>query len=59
MLIVRDLSWPLVDLRVDWSNSDPVAQLDAIWHIYVPQIDDYVRRAIDPAHAPGFGVPGS
>ena len=29
-----------------------------VWEIYAPQIDDYVRRAIDPGQAPNFGVPG-
>jgi uncharacterized Ntn-hydrolase superfamily protein len=59
LLIVRELSWPVVDLRIDWSDADPVAGLAALWDIYAPQIDDYVRRAIDPEHAPGFGVAGS
>jgi len=54
LLIVRDVSWPIVDLRVDWSEADPVAALGALWDSYAPQIDDYVRRAIDPMHAPGF-----
>jgi uncharacterized Ntn-hydrolase superfamily protein len=58
LLVVRLESWPIVDLRVDWSESDPVAALAAIWDIYSPQIDDYVRRALDPAAAPRFGVPG-
>jgi uncharacterized Ntn-hydrolase superfamily protein len=54
LLIVRDVPWPIVDLRVDWSDTDPVAALGAIWDIYAPQIEDYVQRAIDPLHAPGF-----
>ncbi len=58
LLIVREVAWPIVDLRVDWS-AEPVAALAAIWDIYAPQIDDYVRRALDPERAPGFGVPGS
>ena len=58
LVIVRDVSWPIVDLRVDWTIGDPVAELFDIWEIYAPQIDDYVRRALDPAHAPGFNVPG-
>lgn len=58
LLVVRDVTWPIVDLRVDWSDADPVAALEAIWEIYSPQIDDYVRRALDPARAPNFGVPG-
>lgn len=53
------MSWPIVDLRVDWSDDDPVAALEAIWRLYAPQIDDYVRRAIDPIRAPSFGVPGN
>jgi uncharacterized Ntn-hydrolase superfamily protein len=58
LLIVREVSWPIVDLRVDWSDTDPVAELARVWEIYAPQIDDYVRRAIDPDEAPNFGVPG-
>jgi uncharacterized Ntn-hydrolase superfamily protein len=59
LLVVREVSWPIVDLRVDWSEHDPLGALAATWEIYAPQIDDYVRRALDPGAAPGFGVPGS
>jgi uncharacterized Ntn-hydrolase superfamily protein len=59
LLIVRDVSWPIVDLRVDWSDDDPVAALSGIWRRYAPQIDDYVRRAVDPSRARSFGVPGN
>jgi uncharacterized Ntn-hydrolase superfamily protein len=58
LLIVRETSWPIVDLRVDWSEEDPVAALGAIWRLYAPQIDDYVRRALDPSRARSYGVPG-
>jgi molybdenum-dependent DNA-binding transcriptional regulator ModE len=58
LLIVREVSWPIADLRVDWSDEDPIAGLAALWDIYAPQIDDYVRRALDPGVAPSFGVPG-
>jgi len=58
LLVVRELSWPIVDLRVDWSATDPIGQLDALWQLYAPQIDDYVQRAVDPTRAPHFGVPG-
>jgi uncharacterized Ntn-hydrolase superfamily protein len=57
VLIVREVPWPIVDLRVDWAEDDPVAELHAAWEIYAPQIEDYVRRALDPHHAPGFGGP--
>ncbi len=57
LLVVREVSWPIVDLRVDWHDA-PVDALGAAWEIYEPQIDDYVRRAVDPTAAPAFGVPG-
>jgi uncharacterized Ntn-hydrolase superfamily protein len=59
MLVVREVSWPIVDLRVDWSLGEPVSELAGIWRVYEPQIDDYVRRAVDPRGAPSFGVPGN
>lgn len=58
LLVVRDVSWPIVDLRVDWADNDPVAKLAALWKRYEPQVEDYIRRALDPAAAPSFGVPG-
>ncbi len=58
LLVVRDQSWPVVDLRVDWSETDPLAALAASWAVYAPQIDAYVQRALDPAAAPSFAVPG-
>jgi uncharacterized Ntn-hydrolase superfamily protein len=59
LLVVREVTWPIVDLRVDWSDADPIAELAAIWRRYAPQVEDYVRRALEPSAAPGFGVPGS
>jgi uncharacterized Ntn-hydrolase superfamily protein len=56
--IVRDVSWPIVDLRVDWDERDPIAALSGLWEIYAPQIEDYVKRALDPMEAASFGVPG-
>lgn len=58
LLVVRDVGWPIVDLRVDWDERDPIGGLEAIWTIYAPQIDEYVQRALDPSRAPRFGVPG-
>jgi uncharacterized Ntn-hydrolase superfamily protein len=55
LLIVREVAWPIVDLRVDWNQDDPIRALAAVWDIYAPQIDDYVRRALDPRTAPSFG----
>jgi uncharacterized Ntn-hydrolase superfamily protein len=58
LLIVRDVSWPVANLRVDWSDADPIADLERLWAIYEPQLEAYVTRAIDPSIAPSFGVPG-
>jgi uncharacterized Ntn-hydrolase superfamily protein len=58
MLLVRDVPWPVADLRVDWCDGDPIAELRRLWGIYKPQLDDYVTRALDPTVAPSFGVPG-
>ena len=51
------LSWPLVDLRVDWSD-DPVGDLRRVWQVYRPQIQAYVDRAENPDGASSYGVPG-
>jgi uncharacterized Ntn-hydrolase superfamily protein len=57
LCVVRDVSWPIVDLRVDWSDR-PIAALEEVWAVYEPQVEDYVGRARKPSVAPGFGVPG-
>ncbi|MEO8937963.1 MAG: DUF1028 domain-containing protein [Burkholderiaceae bacterium] len=57
--IVSDLRWPIVDLRVDWADSDPIGRLDSLWQAYRPQMQDYVTRALNPTAAPGYGVPGN
>ena len=58
LLVAHREAWPLVDLRVDWSEEDPIAALTAIWQDWAPQMDDYVTRALDPTVAPSYGVPG-
>jgi uncharacterized Ntn-hydrolase superfamily protein len=58
LVVVRDVSWPIVDLRVDWHDSEPLSALTQLWNIYAPQIEDYVARALNPSGAPAFGVPG-
>nr|WP_314872509.1 DUF1028 domain-containing protein [uncultured Pseudomonas sp.] len=56
--IAGELTWPLVDLRVDWAEHDPIGQLDGLWQAYRPQMNDYVTRALDPTSAPSYGVAG-
>jgi uncharacterized Ntn-hydrolase superfamily protein len=57
LIVVSDVPWPVTDLRIDWSD-DPMAELTAIWRLWRPQADAYRLRALDPAAAPSYGVPG-
>lgn len=57
LLIADREPWPATDLRVDWTD-DPIAELVAIWQVWKPQWRDYVTRALDPASAPAYNVPG-
>lgn len=58
MMLVREMSWPVADLRCDWTDDCPIEQLAALWDIYKPQLESYVTRAIDPEAAPSYGVLG-
>ncbi len=58
LLVVYEQSWPLVDLRVDWDEGNPISTLHRLWDRFQPQMNDYVIRALDPAQAPAYGVPG-
>ena len=56
--LVRDVSWPVADLRCDWTEQCPIEQLADLWELYKPQLEGYITRAINPSDAPSFGVPG-
>lgn len=58
MLLVREVAWPVADLRVDWHETDPIGGLARLWELWKPQMDAYVTRALDPASAPSYRVPG-
>ena len=58
LLVADKQPFPLVDLRVDWHDDDPLAALTQLWQAYQPQMQDYLTRAIDPRAAPSYGVPG-
>ena len=58
LLVVHEQSWPLVDLRVDWSDDNPIVRLRRLWDDFQPQMDAYITRALDPDAAPAYGVPG-
>lgn len=56
--LVDKVSWPVADLRCDWSEDCPIDAISTAWKIYKPQLDAYVQRALDPREAPSYGVPG-
>lgn len=58
LLVYGNKQWPIVDLRMDWVEHDPVQALYAAWKEYEPQVQAYITRAEDPTAAPSFGVPG-
>jgi uncharacterized Ntn-hydrolase superfamily protein len=58
MIMVDEVAWPVTDLRVDWHDA-PLDELARLWTVWRPQMAAYVIRALDPAAAPGYGVPGN
>lgn len=40
-----------IDLRVDCSET-PIAELRRLWSLWLPMIDSYIQRCIDPANSP-------
>ncbi|MDI2125004.1 DUF1028 domain-containing protein [Yinghuangia seranimata] len=59
LLVADAVPWPVTDLRVDWTEGDPVAALGTLWRLWEPQQDAYVQRALAPELAPSYGVPGN
>ncbi|MGW7514363.1 DUF1028 domain-containing protein [Streptomyces sp. NPDC054796] len=57
LAVVADVGWRVTDLRVDWAD-DPLDRLGELLDVWLPQRDDYVRRGLDPASSPSYGVPG-
>ena len=58
LIVYHTESFPLVNLRVDWHDEDPIGSLRKLWEDYRPQMGAYLQRAIDPTQAPSYGVPG-
>jgi uncharacterized Ntn-hydrolase superfamily protein len=56
--LVDKLSWPVADLRCDWTEDCPIEGVATAWAIYKPQLEAYIQRALDPRSAPSYGVPG-
>jgi uncharacterized Ntn-hydrolase superfamily protein len=58
MQICDKVSWPVADLRCDWTEACPIEAIATAWDVYKPQLEAYVQRALDPREAPSYGVPG-
>ena len=58
LLVYHEQPFPLVSLRVDWDDDNPIRFLRRLWEDYRPQMAAYLQRAIDPTQAPSYGVPG-
>jgi len=57
LMVVEDVSWPVTDLRIDYSDN-PIDDLVALWQRWQPQKNDYRVRGVDPTRAPSYGVAG-
>jgi uncharacterized Ntn-hydrolase superfamily protein len=57
LAVVEGASWRTTDLRVD-DHDQPAAELRRLWGLWSPQKVDYLTRAVAPASAPSYGVPG-
>jgi uncharacterized Ntn-hydrolase superfamily protein len=53
LLVVAELPWPTVNLRVDWSEQ-PIRELRLLWERWRLEASDFVTRALDPSRAPKF-----
>jgi uncharacterized Ntn-hydrolase superfamily protein len=58
LLVVHEQPFPLVDLRCDWDDDDPIAKLRGLWQAYEGEMQAYLDRALNPTAAPSYGVPG-
>ena len=58
MQICDKVSWPVSDLRCDWTEDCPILSIAKAWDVYKPQLEAYVQRALNPQGAPSYGVPG-
>jgi len=58
LLMVDKVSWPVAELRCDWTEACPIEDIATAWDVYKPQLEAYVQRALDPRAAPSYGVPG-
>jgi len=58
MKVVDKVSWPVADLRCDWTEACPIEDIATAWEVYKPQLEAYLQRASNPTEAPSYNVPG-
>lgn len=51
MIVVHDVPWAIVDLRVDWTEACPITELENLWAVWEPRMGLYRARALNPADA--------
>jgi uncharacterized Ntn-hydrolase superfamily protein len=51
LAVVGELTWPIIDLRIDWSQQDPIGELAELWKAYRLQMQGDLIRALDPMKA--------
>ena len=51
MKLIREVSWLVAGILIDWMEDDLIEALDVAWLVYKPQMDDYLMRAQDPTAA--------
>lgn len=52
VVVVHQLPWPIVDLRVDWDEKCPIEALAGLWQVWEPRMPLYLQRALSPSQAP-------
>jgi len=58
LVMVDKVAWNIADLRIDWTEGDPIEECAALWERWRTEMDAYVTRALNPTAAPSYGVPG-
>lgn len=58
LIVAHEQPFPLVDLRCDWDDENPIARLRGLWEAYQGEMQAYLDRALNPSAAPSYGVPG-
>ncbi len=58
LIVYHQQDFPLVNLRVDWDDENPIKFLRKLWEDYRPQMGAYLQRAIDPHRSAQLRRPG-